>query len=256
MPHGGRVRATYDLTLVPGEDAAAKAADVAREQTVEMPAGTPPPAVEGRILGLVEDLRPLPEGRHRAVISYGTALLDAGWPQLLNLVYGNVSMKRGVRLVALDLPSEVLRRLGGPRYGIAGLRELTGVRERPILCTALKPVGLSAQDLADLAYRFARGGMDLVKDDHSLADQRAAPFPERVARCQEAVARANRETGGRALYFPHASGSLDGLATRLELARTEGVKGVLLSPMPQGLESVRLAAAHELVVLAHPTLTG
>jgi len=256
MADGGRVRATYDLTCAPSEDAAAKAADVAREQTVEMPAGTPPPAIEARVLGVVEELRPLPDGRHHAVISYDSVLLDEGWPQLLNLVYGNVSMKRGVRLVALDLPSEVLRRFGGPRYGIPGLRDLTGVRERPILCTALKPVGLSAKDLADLAYRFARGGMDLIKDDHSLADQRVAPFRERVPRCQEAVARANRETGGRAFYFPHVSGSLEALVGQLELTRAEGCKGALLSPMPQGLEAVRLAAERGLAVLSHPTLTG
>jgi len=46
-----------------------------------------------------------------------------------------------------------------------------------------------------------RAGVDLIKDDHSLADQTSAPFAERVERCQEAVVRANDETGGNALYF-------------------------------------------------------
>src|SRR5207253_5820723 len=48
-------------------------------------------------------------------------------------------------------------------------------------------------------------GIDLIKDDHSLADQTTAPFRERVERCQEAVARANDEAGGNALYFPNVT---------------------------------------------------
>ena len=41
-------------------------------------------------------------------------------------------------------------------------------------------MGLSVEDLADLAYRFALGGIDLIKDDHGLADQRFCRFEDRV----------------------------------------------------------------------------
>ena len=94
-------------------------------------------------------------------------------------------------------------------------------------------------------FRFARGGMDIVKDDHSLADQRSAPFRERVVRCQEAIDRANRETGGRALYFPSATGALATLVDRLDFARDEGCRGVLLSPFGQGFDAIRLAAERQ-----------
>src|SRR2546430_10425051 len=50
-------------------------------------------------------------------------------------------------------------------------RSLTAARGRPLLCTALKPLGRSAPELAQLTYGFARAGIDLIKDDHSLADQ-------------------------------------------------------------------------------------
>jgi ribulose-bisphosphate carboxylase large chain len=256
MSESTRIRATYDLLCGPGEDPSVKAADVAREQTVEMPAGTPPPGYEERVVGVIEELHSLPDGRHRAMISYDPALLDDGFAQLLNLVYGNISMMYGIRLVALDLPDEVLTRFGGPRYGIPGVRTLTGVPDRPILCTALKPVGLSANELGELAYRFARGGIDIVKDDHSLADQRSGPFRERVSRCQEGIARANGETGSRALYFPSATGSLAELSARLDFAHSEGCLGVMLSPLAQGFDSVRLAAERGLAVLTHPTMSG
>src|SRR2546427_10561978 len=103
-------------------------------------------------------------------------------------------------------PYTTLFRSRGPLLGIAGLRELTGARGRPLLCTALKPLGRSAPELAQLAYGFARAGIDLIKDDHSLADQTTAPFRERVERCSEAVARASGETGGEARCVPDPSG--------------------------------------------------
>jgi len=256
MPHDARIRATYDLVCEPGESPREKALDIAREQTVEMPAGAPPAEVERQVLGVVEELKSLPDGRSRAVVSHDLTLLDDGLPQLFNLLYGNISMKQGIRLVALDLPDEAVRRFGGPRFGIPGLRALTGVPDRPILSTALKPVGLSATALGEITYRFARAGLDIIKDDHSLADQRAAPFHERVEQCQAAVQRANEETGGRSLYFPNVSGSLTGLLERLDYARDTGCSGVLLNVLAQGVDAVPLAAARGLAVLAHPTLTG
>src|SRR2546429_3047031 len=117
-------------------------------------------------------------------------------PQLLNLLFGNISLQSGVVVASIEWPLELLAALGGPRHGIAGLRELTGAPRRALLCTALKPLGVSATQLAERAYRFALAGIDLVKDDHSLSDQPPAPFRERVQRCQDAVERANRETGG------------------------------------------------------------
>ncbi|MER3423639.1 MAG: hypothetical protein C4293_10800, partial [Nitrospiraceae bacterium] len=62
-------------------------------------------------------------------------------------------------------------------------------------CGVLKPLGLSIDALAELAYQFARGGLDLVKDDQGLADHSFCPFEERVARCAEAVARRTEKPG-------------------------------------------------------------
>ena len=103
----------------------------------------------------------------------------------------------------------MLRSFRGPRFGRDGLRERLGVPTRPLLCTALKPLGLSPEGLAELAYRFALGGIDIIKDDHGLADQNFARFRDRVQRCAEAVARANRETGGRSIYVPNVTAPFD-----------------------------------------------
>src|SRR3989442_1143103 len=110
---------------------------------------------------------------------------------------------------------------------------------------------------ADICYRFASGGIDIIKDDHSLSDQAVAPFAERVGRCQEAVVRANRETGGTSLYFPNVTGPAAALPERADLARRTGCRGMLVSPLLVGLDAVRcLAAPGDLAVMAHPSLAG
>ncbi|HXF96473.1 MAG TPA: RuBisCO large subunit C-terminal-like domain-containing protein, partial [Gemmatimonadales bacterium] len=249
------VRITYALTCRPGEDPVAKAQDVALEQTAELPAPAVPPDVD--VVGTVETVEPAGDGRWRAVIAYRAEVVGGDLLQLLNVLFGNISMKSGIQVTDLELPPDLLARFPGPAYGIGGLRALTGVSRRPIVCTAIKPLGLDARRLADLAYQFARGGMDIVKDDHGLADQPSAPFAERVARCQEAVARANAETGGRTLYFPNVTAGPAEFLARAERARTLGCRGVLLSPMLTGLGGLGdLARDSRLALLAHPTLAG
>ncbi|MGH9260079.1 MAG: RuBisCO large subunit C-terminal-like domain-containing protein [Acidimicrobiales bacterium] len=251
-----RLRITYDLTLAPGEAAEAKARDIAREQTVELPPGGAPAEVEARVVGSLESLAPTDRGRWRAVIGYDAALVGADVPQLLNLVFGNVSLKSGIRVTDLQLPAGLLDRFPGPRFGIAGLRERCGILRRPLLCAAAKPVGLSAPALAELCYRFARAGFDLVKDDHSVTDQETAPFRERVERCRDAVARANRETGGRTLYLPNVTGPRATLDERLDVARAEGCAAVLVNALPLGLDTLGAPAEWGLAAVSHPTFAG
>lgn len=256
MSHQFRV--TYVLTCGPDEDAAAKAADLALEQTVELPLPCLTPTVAREVAGSVEAVEPLGDGRWRAVVAYPEATVGDDVLQFVNLLFGNISLQSGILVTHADVPQRVRDRCGGPRYGIRGIRQLCGVVERrPLLCAATKPVGLAPSELAEICFAFAAGGIDVVKDDHGLADQDMAPFAARVRRCQDAVEAANAQTGGTALYFPHISAGGADLGARLELARSVGCKGILLSPLLLGLDTVReVAVTGGLAILAHPALAG
>lgn len=251
------IRVTYDVTLEQGETAAARARDIALEQTVELPEGRYPAAIGEQIVGRVESASPTERGRARLVIAYAPAIVSGNLLGLLNLVFGNISLKRGIRVVDVELPPDVLGAFRGPAFGIAGLRQLSGAPARPLLCGAAKPVGLSVPELAARCGQFAEAGVDFVKDDHSLADQPMARFDERVCRSLEAVAAANARSGGRTVYLPNLIPGDRDVFELAAIAADAGCEGVVLSPWLVGLDVTRrLAAEGRLVVFAHPTFSG
>lgn len=254
-----RIVATYDLhTTDTTPDALAAA--IALEQSVEVPqslvdAAGLPPGVVGEVEGV--DIGAGGDGAARVRLSYDPSVVEAGGvPALVNLVFGNVSMMPGVRLVDLSFPDRVLAGFDGPRHGVAGVRALTGVHGRPLLATALKPRGVPVGRLVEMAGAFARGGGDIVKDDQNLIDGFEA-FKDRVKRCADAVDDANQRTGRRCLYLPHVTGPLPALARRFEYVARLGLPGVLAAPFIAGLGINRsLARDHDLVLMAHPTFAG
>jgi ribulose-bisphosphate carboxylase large chain len=255
---GERLFAVYRLR---GDEAGARALAeaIAVEQTVEFPRQLLPGGIEENVVGRVEALERDGPDAWRCTVAYPVE--DTGWelPQLLNVVWGNVSLMPGVRLVDLVPSPSLYARLSGPRFGREGLRQRLGVPERPLLCTALKPMGLTARELAAHARDFALGGIDLIKDDHGLANQPFAPWRERVARCAEAVEKANAESGRRALYLPNATAPADELLERAHAARALGAGGLLVSPGLTGLDAMRALAADDsldLPIIAHPAFLG
>lgn len=256
-PPDARLRVTYHLLCGPGETPEQKGRDIAYEQTVELPVGCAPDHVEARFPGRVEGIVPLDASRHEVVISYDLDGVGHELPQLLNVLFGNVSIKSGIRVVGVEWPAALLSRFPGPRFGIEGLRKMTGVGARPLLCAALKPMGLSARELASRCLELALGGIDVIKDDHGIADQSMAPFAERVPRCREALELARRETGRACLYLPNVTGPYDEMPHRRDLARATGCAGVLVSPFLVGVDVLRwLRDTSDLFLLAHPALSG
>ena len=131
-----RLRVTYHLACS-RRVAAAKARDIAFEQTLELPEDAVSPEVAERVAGRVESVESLGRGRSRAVISFDPGAVCGDLPQLLNLLFGNISLKAGILIASLDWPDELLaalrgprgvtydtvlatRRLGGRRRGVAG----------------------------------------------------------------------------------------------------------------------------------------
>jgi ribulose-bisphosphate carboxylase large chain len=261
---GTRFTVTYTLTGNKRQ-ALDKAHDICYEQTVEFPPDLVPESlINNGIVGRIEDFGRSGRGSYRADISFSAETVGAAsggieLTQLLNVIFGNISLKPGIKVESLALPSDMLRLFQGPRFGAAGLRRLVGTADRPLICTALKPMGLPPLELARQAYLFALGGIDIIKDDHGLADQPFCPFGERVARCAEAVHKANGETGRSAVYMPNITVPADNLTQRVRSAVERGAGALLVIPGITGIDTIRLVAEDEscdLPVVSHPAFWG
>ena len=240
-------------------DVESVAAALALEQSVEVPADVVRDAwVREHVMGRVRHIGPIDAERFRVVIRLATATTGLDAAQAVNMLFGNSSLHDHVELVDADVPAELVAALGGPRHGIDGIRRLAGVHGRPLTCAALKPQGLPVERLADLAYTFAAGGVDVVKDDHGLADQAYSPFAARVAACRRALERAERETGRACLYAPSLVGAPRALARQARIARDEGAQMVLVAPALVGLPAFHELAREvlDVPVLAHPAYAG
>lgn len=242
------------------QEAYEKAKDICLEQTVEFPGELVPEGIiADHIVGRIEAFGPFGEGSFRAAISYPVEGAAGELTQLLNMIFGNISIKPSIRVEHLELPQILLQGFRGPRYGKEGLRQLLGAKDRPLLFTALKPMGLTNEELAELAYKFALGGIDIIKDDHGLSNQPFSPFEERVRLCAAAVHRANQETGFHSIYMPNVTAGYKEVHQRAQNAKELGAGGLLISPGLTGLDAMREVAEDDAIglpVITHPAFQG
>ncbi|HEY3177548.1 MAG TPA: RuBisCO large subunit C-terminal-like domain-containing protein [Casimicrobiaceae bacterium] len=236
----------------------ARAQAIALEQSIESPIEAVTDArVLDEILARVVKIVPAPESAFDVTIQLAaeTTGFEAG--QLLNILFGNTSLQDDVTLVDVKFPPTFGARFGGPRFGINGIREITGVHGRALTCSALKPQGLEPAQLAEIARTFARAGIDVIKDDHGLANQATAPFAARVREVQRAVDEANRESGGSCVYAPSLSGHYVQMQEQVAQARACGVRMFLIAPMVSGVAALTaLARDAGAPIIAHPAMAG
>jgi ribulose-bisphosphate carboxylase large chain len=155
-------------------------------------------------------------------------------------------------------PAALLRAFGGPRHGVAGLFARAKVEGRALTCSALKPQGLGVEELAELAFTLALGGLDYIKDDHGLANQSFSPFEDRVRACAAAVRKAGLISGRTTRYVPNLYGHFGQIEHQLGIARSEGLDTAMIAPMIAGVSTLQaLCQAHpDFAFIAHPAMSG
>jgi ribulose-bisphosphate carboxylase large chain len=228
------------------------------EQTVELPRSALRTAfVRERLVGRVAGMDEVGPGEFRVTLAQPAIAAADDPAQLLNVLFGNCSLQADVELVDLRLPPSLVARLGGPRFGIAGIRRLTGVQGRALAASVLKPVGLTVPEAASLCRTLALSGLDIIKDDHGLADHAFCPFAERVKACLSATAEAAKVTGRRATYVPNLIGPPGTVMHQAWRAKQLGAQAVMISPMLLGLPFLsEIAGEIAMPVFAHPAFGG
>lgn len=253
-----RLKAFYRIRSEPDsiED---RAKGLAIEQSVETPlAAVHDPRILSDIVGEVAAIEDRGDGWFDVRVDLAAATIGGDAGQLINMLFGNSSLHQDVILCDFEAPASLVEAFQGPSHGVGGLRGRVAAERRALTSSALKPQGLSAEELAKLTYELAVGGLDFIKDDHGIADQSFSPFAERVPACAAAARKAAAVGGRPTRYAPSLSGSFDEMRRQIEIARDEGVDTVLISPLIAGLSNFQALRRSnpDFAFFAHPTMCG
>lgn len=251
-----RLLVTYSIM---GSDVREMAEAIRVEQSIEFPFALAQEWIQDTVVGQIEEISNPESGASKVKISYDTRIVGGELPQLLNVLWGNVSILPGVKITDIEIPNEILSKFKGPRFGISGLRDLLDAPSRPLASTALKPMGSSSKEFANMAYILAKAGFDTIKDDHSLANQPWSLWRERVELVAQAVSRANSETGGRTIYAPSLNLPADRIFQAAAEAKALGAGALMVLPGISGLDTMRVIAEDDnisLPIMSHPSLMG
>lgn len=191
-------------------------------------------------------------------IAYPIELFEPGnMPNILSSVAGNVFGLEDIanlRLNDIIFPPELISSFKGPKYGIAGVRELTGVYGRPLVGTIIKPkLGLVVKDHAKVAYDSWLGGCDVVKDDENLSSQSFNPFEERVIETIEKRDKAESETGEKKVYLINVTAEVEVMKKRAQFVEDIGGRYMMIDILTTGWSSLQTMrdAGFKLIIHAH-----
>ncbi|NER33751.1 MAG: 2,3-diketo-5-methylthiopentyl-1-phosphate enolase [Oscillatoria sp. SIO1A7] len=197
-------------------------------------------------------------GESVATISFPEENVENDIPSLLTAIFGKYSMAGPAKVMAVRLPEGYGKR---PKFGISGIREILGVRDRPLVMAIFKPaLGISAQEHANILDRVANAGLDLIKDDEIMGNIAGAETLERLRACREVIDRIKQTTGRTVLYATNVTSDIG--KTPLESARIlvrEGANALLLNVLSYGfsvLESLAADPEINVPIFAHPALAG
>lgn len=191
-----------------------------------------------------------------AKIAYPVELFECGnIPQLLSSVAGNIfSMKKinNLRLEDLEFPEVYVKTFKGPAYGIDGIRQISGVEDRPLIGSIIKPkMGLSAKEHAKVAYECFIGGADLVKDDENLTSQIFNDFEDRVKETMKLANRAEGETGLKKICAFNVTAPTEEMLKRAKFVRRKGGYCVMADIMTLGFGALQSLRNADLGLIIH-----
>jgi 2,3-diketo-5-methylthiopentyl-1-phosphate enolase len=193
-------------------------------------------------------------------ISYPSVNFSHDLPAILTTVFGKLSMDGKVRLLDLEFGPKLLDCFPGPKFGIAGIRKLVNVYDRPLVMSIFKGVlGRDMDYLSDQLREQAMGGVDLVKDDEILFDNPLTPFEQRITKGKKILQETFEVTGHRTLYAVNLSGRTSELRDKAKKAMELGADALLFNVHTYGLDVLQELAEDRdihLPLMAHPAFSG
>lgn len=181
-------------------------------------------------------------------------------PMLLTTVVGNISMGGRIKVLDVRFPKKFVDGFQGPKFGIAGVREVLGVADRPLLNNMIKPcTGYTPEVGVELFRAAALGGCDIVKDDELIANASFNEVQARVGLYMEAERQVYEETGEHTLYTVNVSDEIPQVFENARRAVELGCNAIMVNYLAVGFPVLRALAEDPEInvpILAHMDVAG
>jgi ribulose-bisphosphate carboxylase large chain len=177
-------------------------------------------------------------------IAYNEELFEAdNISQILSAIAGNIfGMKtiRNLRLIDVTFPRNIIKAYKGPFFGITGIRKMTGITNRPLLGTIVKPkVGLNEEEHARVCGEAWKGGLDIVKDDENLTNMKFNKFGERIKETLKMRDKIENDVGESKFYMPNVTAKLSTMKERAELVKKCGGEYIMVDILTVGFSALQ-----------------
>lgn len=238
------------FVAVPGETEELKQRFAARVESVEILETVNEPAIPGATSK---------DGKyHRAIVKVSWSIENFGYnlPVMVSTLQGNlyeITQFTGLKLMDIELPASFAEKFQGPAFGIEGCRQLTGVTDRPLIGTIIKPsIGLSPEQTAAMVKTLAEAGIDFVKDDELLSSSGNSNFNDRVDAVMKVINAHTDKTGKKVMYAFNLNGEVDEMLQCYEKIVKSGGTCAMISINSVGLAGAKkIMDQRQLAVHAH-----
>ncbi len=198
--------------------------------------------------------------RHHVKVAYPLRIFEEGSvPGMMSGIGGNIfGMKavKNLKLLDAELPPEYIKNFKGPTYGKDVIKKIFKRKSGPVTSVVPKPkIGYTAREhAAKVAYAIWKGGMDCVKDDENLTNQRFNRFEDRVKLVAKYRDKAEKETGDvKEAFLNVTAPDLKELERRIKLVHDNGFRYFMLDVLVSGYTAVQTASelAHDYGMAIH-----
>ncbi len=193
-------------------------------------------------------------------VAYPEVNIGSQIPMLLTSVVGNISMGGNIKLLDIRFPQKFVAGFKGPKFGIAGVREILGIPKRPLLNNMIKPcTGYPLELGAELFRQAALGGCDIIKDDELIADASFNSIEGRVKRYMEIEKQVYEETGEHTLYTVNITDKVPKVFDNAKRAIELGCNALMINYLAVGLPVMQALTEDPNInvpVLAHMDVAG
>ncbi|MFI5159576.1 MAG: ribulose-bisphosphate carboxylase large subunit family protein, partial [Sphingobacteriales bacterium] len=195
---------------------------------------------------------------HRANIEVSWSIENFGYnlPVLISTLQGNLyelTQFTGLKLMDIELPASYASHFAGARFGIEGSRMSTGVNNRPLIGTIIKPsIGMTPAQTAEIVKTLVEADIDFIKDDELISSAANSIFEDRVDAVMRVINAHADKTGKKVMYAFNISDEVDSMLRRYDHIVNAGGTCAMISLNSVGLSGTKKVCDRgQLVIHGH-----